>query len=169
MKALVIDGYNLIYAHAELAPAMQRDQEEARQGLLKELSPLASPDYFEMLVVVFDAAGSSQAQPVLQESGGIEVVFTRRGQSADAFIESLVRRLLPTHDVTVASSDRMLVNLTSGFGARTITASSLLGMTREAQLETRQDMKRIAGSSRSPLEDRVSEEVRRLLDEMRYG
>jgi predicted RNA-binding protein with PIN domain len=168
MKALLVDAYNLIYAHPELAPAMQREQEEAREGLIRELSPLSSPDYFEMLVIVFDAAGSIQPEPVLRESGGITVVFTRRGQSADDFIEGLARRLLPAHEVTVASSDRTLVGLVGGFGARTVPGPSLLELAKEAQLATREDIKRIAGSSRNPLEERIGEEVRRLLDEMRY-
>ncbi len=169
MKALLVDGYNLIYAHPRLTAAMQDDQEGARQGLLRELSPLASPDHYEMLVVVFDAAGSYHAEPVLRESGGIEVVFTRRGQSADAFIEGMARRLLPTHEVTVASSDRMLADLVGGFGARVVRGNSLLEAAEEARRGTREELQRMAGSGRSPLEERVSEEVRRLLDEMRYG
>lgn len=169
MRVLLVDGYNLIYAHPDLAGVMQRDQDTAREGLLKELSPLSSPDHYDVLVVVFDAAATSQPEPVTQERGGLTVVFTRKGQSADAFIESLARRLLQAGEVTVASSDRTLQGVVGGFGARTINGQSLLGQTQEAQLETREDMKRMAGSSRHPLEDRVSEEVRRLLDEMRYG
>jgi len=167
MRALLVDGYNLIYAHPELAAVMQSDQEGAREGLIRELAPLSSPGRYEMLVIVFDAAATSQAEPVLQKIGGMEVVFTRRGQSADAFIEALARRLLPTHDVTVASSDRVLVSLVGGFGARTVAAQSLLAMSKDALLETREDMRRMAGG-RLPLEERIGEEVRRLLDDMRY-
>jgi len=168
MKTLLVDGYNLIYAHPELAETMQQDQDAARDGLLKELSPLASPDRYELVMVVFDAAGSSQPEPVVQERDGITVVFTARRQSADAFIERVVRRLLPDNEVVVATSDRLLLNLVGGFGASTIDGRSLLGMTEEALLETREEMKKIAGRSRNSLEDRVSEEVRHLLDEMRY-
>ncbi|RJP27746.1 MAG: hypothetical protein C4536_13620 [Actinobacteria bacterium] len=168
MKALLVDGYNIIYAHPDLAAIMRRDQDNAREGLLKELAPLASPDHYELVMVVFDAAGSSQPEAVMQERGGIRVVFTRRQQSADAFIERVVRRLVPGNEVVVATSDRLLLNLVSGFGARTVDGPSLLGMTAEAQRETREEMKRMAGASRTPLEDRVSEDIRRLLDEMRY-
>ena len=168
MKALLVDGCNLIYTHPELAVTVKKDQDAAREGLLKELSPLASPDYYEMVMVVFDAARSDQPEPVLQEREGMTVVFTRRRQSADAFIEKVVRRLVPGNEVVVATSDRMLLNLVSGFGAATIDGKSLLGRTQEALLETREEMDRLAGSRRAPLEDRVSEEVRRLLDEMRY-
>jgi predicted RNA-binding protein with PIN domain len=168
MKALLVDGYNIIYAHPELAATIEQDQDAAREGLLRELSPLASPDYYELVMVVFDAAGSSQPEPVVQERGGMTVVFTRRQQSADTFIERVVRRLVPGNEVVVATSDRLLLSLVSGFGARTIDGRSLLGMTTEALQETREEIKRMAAGSRANLEDRVSEEVRRLLDEMRY-
>jgi len=168
MRALLVDGYNIIYAHPELAATIEKDQDAAREGLLKELSPLATPDHYELVMVVFDAAGSSQSDPVVQERGRITVVFTRRQQSADAFIERIVRRLVKGNDVVVATSDRLLIGLVGGFGARTIDARSLLGMAEDALQETREEMKRMAAGSRTHLEDRVSEEVRRLLDEMRY-
>ncbi len=168
MKALLVDGYNLIYAHPELALTVKKDHEAAREGLLKKLSPLASPDYYELVMVVFDAAASSQAQPVVQEREGMSVIFTSRKQSADTFIERVVRRLVPGNEVLVATSDRVLLDVVRGFGAGTIDGVSLLGMSGEALQETREKIERIAGGARSLLEDRVSEEVRRLLDEMRY-
>jgi predicted RNA-binding protein with PIN domain len=169
MKALLVDGYNLIYSHPELAVTIKRDQDAAREGLLRELSSLATPDRDELVMVVFDAAGSSQSEPVVEDRQGMTVVFTRRRQSADSFIETVVRRLLPGNEVVVATSDRTLLGVVSGFGATTIDGRSLLERTTEALDETREEMKRMAGGSRAPLEDRVSEEVRRLLDEMRYG
>ncbi|MEW6554578.1 MAG: NYN domain-containing protein [Actinomycetota bacterium] len=168
MKALLVDGYNLIYAHPRLADAMRHDQEKARQDLVRELSSLANPGRYDLVVVVFDAAGSDQAEPVAQRSEGMTVVFTRRRQSADAFIEGLARRLLPGNEVVVASSDRMLANLVGGFGARVVEGPALLEAAGEARQDTREELRRRAGSGRSPLEERISDEVRRLLDEMRY-
>jgi len=168
MRALLVDGYNLIYSHPQLAAVVERDHDAAREGLLRELSPLASPDYYELVMVVFDAAASSQVRPVAQEREGMTVVFTSRKQSADAFIERVVRRLAPGNEVFVATSDRTLLDVVRGFGAGTIDGRSLLGMTGEALRETREKIKKISQGGRAPLEDRVSEEVRRLLDEMRY-
>jgi hypothetical protein len=169
MKALLVDGYNLIYSHPELALTVKKDSDAAREGLLRELSSLATPDRYSLVMVVFDAAASSQAEPVFEERQGLTVVFTRRRQSADAFIERLVRRLVPGNDVVVATSDRTLLDVVRGFGATTMNGLSLLDMTAEALDETREEMKRMARGGRAPLEDRVSEEVRRLLDEMRYS
>lgn len=169
MKALLVDGYNVIHAHPGLSPLMDQDQEAARNGLLREVSPLASPDFYGLVVVVFDAAGSRNTEAVTEEREGVAVVFTRREQSADAFIEAAARRLAGGHEVEVATSDRMLSSIAAGFGARVMSGKALLAVAREALRETREELRRLAGRGRSPLEERVNEEVRRLLDEMRYG
>jgi hypothetical protein len=168
MKVLLVDGYNLIYGHPRLSGLVDRDPDSAREGLLKELSCLASPNYYQLVMVVFDAAGSRRPEPVIEDRGGITVVFTRRSQSADSFIEAAVRRLVPGSEVEVATSDRVLANMVAGFGARSVDGASMLGMAQEALIETRGEMRRLPGSRRAPLEDRVSEEVRHLLDQMRY-
>jgi predicted RNA-binding protein with PIN domain len=168
MRALLVDGYNLVYAHPGLSSMMKKDQDSAREGLLKELSPLASPDRYDLVMVVFDAAMSGNLEPVVEDRAGIMVVFTRRSQSADSFIESAVRHLVREMDVAVATSDRVLFNLVSGFGAHGISGESLLGTAREALAETREELKRMAGYGRNPLEENVSDEVRNLLDRMRY-
>lgn len=168
MKALLVDGYNLIYSHPELSGLVAGDPDSAREGLLKELLPLAVPDRYGLVMVVFDAGGSSQAEPVVEGREGMMVVFTRRRQSADSFIETAVRQLVQGYEVVVATSDRMLLNLVRGFGANGMNGESLLRTAREALLETREEIDRVAGSRRVPLEDRVSDEVRELLDKMRY-
>lgn len=169
MKALLVDGYNVIHDHPRLSRVVGEDQEAAREGLLREVAPLASPDFYAVVMVVFDAAGSRNPEPVTEEREGVTAVFTRRAQSADAFIEAAVRRLAGEHEVEVATSDRLLSGVSSGFGARVMGGEALLAMAREALAETRERVERLGGSRRSPLEERVSEEVRRLLDRMRYG
>ncbi|MBC7230406.1 MAG: NYN domain-containing protein [Actinobacteria bacterium] len=171
MKALLVDGYNLIYAHEELSRLVESDMDAAREGLVRELQPLAAPGRYGVLMVVFDAAGSPNPEPVFEERGGITVVFTRRTQSADSFIERAARSMTSraeVSEVAVATSDRVLSSLAAGFGARAIDGRSLLERAREAAEETREEM-RSSAARRVPLEERVGERIRRLLDEMRYG
>jgi predicted RNA-binding protein with PIN domain len=168
MRVLLIDGYNLIHSHQRLSGLVEQDADSAREGLLRELSFLASPDYYGLVIVVFDAAGSRQAEPVIEKREAIQVVFTRRGQTADSFIEAAVGHLVPECEVHVATSDRMLASVTSGFGAIGIDGASLLQSAKEAQQETRREMQRMSQQSRSPLEERVSEETRRLLNKLRF-
>ena len=97
------------------------------------------------------------------------VIFDTFFNNTEKIAEAVGKGLGAAGEVTVASSDRTLQGVVSGFGARTLDARSMLDLAKEALLETREDMRRMGGGGRNPLEDRVSEEVRRLLDEMRYG
>ena len=168
IRVLLVDGYNLIHSRQRLSDLVEQDADSAREGLLKELSSLTSPEYYALVIVVFDAAGSRQAEPVIEKKEGIQVVYTRRGQTADSFIETAVRHLVPECEVHVATSDRMLANVTSGFGAMSIGGASLLRSAEEAQEEMRGEMQRLSRQSRTPLEERVSEETRRLLNKLRF-
>ncbi len=169
MKALLVDGYNLIYTHPSLSGLLQSDLGAAREGLLRELAPLASPDAYDLVVVVFDAAGSGGAEPAWEECGGIAVVFTRRRQTADSFIEAAARRMAARGEVVVATHDRLLRGVVEGFGAKGLDGGSLFSLARDERERMRGELKRIAGPGRRPLEELVSEEIRELLDRMRYG
>lgn len=168
MSTLLVDGYNLIHSHPVLSRLVRSDMESAREGLLRELLPLASPDYFHTVLVVFDAAGWGGSEPVLEDRKGLVVVFTRRRQSADAFIEAAVRTMVSGEEVMVATSDRVLRSVVEGYGAGGVDGEALLEMAREARREIRSEAERLSGDRRVPLEERVSPEVRRLLDRMRY-
>jgi predicted RNA-binding protein with PIN domain len=168
MKTLVVDGYNLIHSQPRLAVLLEESQEAAREALVTELVPLAGPDHYDLVMLVFDAAGSRQSQPSVEEHHGITVVFTRRNQSADSFIEAVAKHLALEGEVVVATNDRALRDVSTGFGARALNADSLMEGAEEAREETRREMGRMKRDSRSRLEDRIGEEVRHILDAMRY-
>lgn len=168
MSTLLVDGYNLIHSHPVLSRLVRSDMESAREGLLRELLPLASPAYFRAVLVVFDAAGWGGAEPVLEDRGGLVAIFTKKRQSADSFIEAVVRVMVSREEVLVATSDRALRRMVEGYGAGGVDGEALLEMAREARKETRLEMEKLAGKRKVPLEERVSPEVRRLLDRMRY-
>lgn len=169
MSTLLVDGYNLIHAHPVLSRLAKSDLESAREGLIGELLPLASPGYFRLVLVIFGAASWGGPEPVLEDRKGLVVVYTRRRQTADSFIESAVRNMVREERVLVASSDRVLRRMVEGYGAGGIEGEALLRMAGEARRSIREEAERVSGDQRVPLEERVSPEVRRLLDRMRYG
>lgn len=169
MRALLVDGYNLIYHHPALQGLLRKNLVDAREGLLRELAPLLSPDAYDLVMVVFDAARSGGADPAWEERGGMAVVFTRRRQTADSFIEAAARRMSAQgEEVVVATHDRLLRGVVEGFGAKGMDGETLFSSAREARERTREEMEKIAGPRRR-LEDRLSDEIRGLLDRMRYG
>ena len=168
MESLLVDGYNLIHTHPVFSRLVKSDMESAREGLLRELLPLSSPDHYSLVMVVFDAAGWGGKEPVVEDRGGVVVVFTRRRQSADSFIEAAVRAMVAGGRVTVATSDRLLRRIAENCGASGMDAETLFQTAREARQRLRQEMERVSNRNRVPLEERISPELRQLLDRMRY-
>jgi hypothetical protein len=169
MRTLVVDAYNVIHAQPRLAELLQESQEAAREGLLQELAPLTNPESYDLIMVVFDAAASSQAEPVVEDRAGLTLVYTRRGQSADSFIEIAVKHLVREGPVEISTNDRDLIALSTGFGAGRLRPEELMVRAAAAREGIRREIDRLEKDGRSRLEDRIGEEVRQILDSMRYG
>lgn len=169
-EVILVDGYNVIHAVPRLAALLEESLEAAREGLLAQLLPLSDLGEAEVLVV-FDAAGMGHPAVEVEERGRLRVLYSRRGQSADGLIEELSRRLVSTYRVTVVTADRPQGRLAFFQGASIIDAARLLDKADEARREMsslREEREERMRAGRDRLEDRVPEEVRRLLDRMRF-
>ena len=110
-KALIVDGYNIIFAWSDLAELAKEDLEAARNKLCDILSNYAG---FKKcyLVLVFDGWKAKGNPGEKSQYHNIQVVYTKEGETGDAYIESLVAQIGPNYAVRVASSDG-LVQLSS--------------------------------------------------------
>ena len=110
-KAIIVDGYNIIFSWSDLAEIAKEDMEAARDRLCDILSNYAG---FRKcyLVLVFDGWKVKGNPGEKMQHHNIQVVFTKEGETGDAYIESLVSQIGPNYAVRVASSDN-LVQLSS--------------------------------------------------------
>ena len=168
MDLLIVDGYNIIHADPALKQLLEQDLETAREGLLSKLRPLQDQELYQV-VVVFDSSTPGSQQTALEDFGGIEVAFTAAGQSGDAFVESLVRRLGKKGSVIVSTDDRQLQFVVQGYGAVIKTSEALRAEMEDVTGEIRQQLKKL-GHSRGMyrLDAQLDRELRGLLDEMRF-
>ena len=106
-KALIVDGYNIIFAWSDLAELAQEDLEAARNKLCDILSNYAG---FRKcyLVLVFDGWKTKGNPGEKSRFHNIQVVYTKEGETGDAYIESLVSQIGPNYAVRVASSDGLV-------------------------------------------------------------
>ena len=114
---IVVDGYNLIHAMPELARLVNRDLERARDGLVAKLAVYRSGRNVRV-TVVFD--GRSAVVQQTRPPGGIEVVFSRAPQNADAKIKNLLALEKSPKSWTVVTSDNSIVLCARDYGAKTI-------------------------------------------------
>jgi hypothetical protein len=115
---VVVDGYNLIHAMPELARLVGNDLERARDGLVSKLAVYRSRRGEVRVTVVFD--GQSMAAQQSRPPGGIEVVFSRAPQNADAKIKTMLSLEKSPKSWTVVTSDNSIVRYARDYGAKTI-------------------------------------------------
>ena len=110
-SAIIVDGYNIIFAWEELKELAQHDLDAARRRLCDILSSFAG---FRKcyLVLVFDG-WKVKGNPGEKETfHNIQVVYTKENQTADAYMEALADQIGKNYAVRVATSDA-LVQLSS--------------------------------------------------------
>jgi predicted RNA-binding protein with PIN domain len=110
-KYIIVDGYNVIFAWDELAAQARNDLDAARRQLCDALSSFAGYTKCR-LVVVFDGYKQKGNPGEKSQFHNIQVVFTREGETGDAYIEALVHDIGNNYAVRVATSDS-LVQLSS--------------------------------------------------------
>jgi predicted RNA-binding protein with PIN domain len=114
---VVVDGYNLIHAIPELARLVDIDLERARDGLVAKLAVYRS-QHNVRVTVVFDGRGD--VVPQTRPPGGVEVVFSRTPQNADAKIKSMLALEKSPRSWTVVTSDNSIVIFARDYRAKTI-------------------------------------------------
>ena len=110
-KCLIVDGYNVIFAWEELAEQAKTDLAAARRQLCDALSSYAGFTKCRT-ILVFDGYKQKGNPGEKSRFHNIQVVYTREGETADAYIEALADEIGGNYAVRVASSDG-LVQLSS--------------------------------------------------------
>ena len=142
---LIVDGYNIIFAWPELKELSRSNIDAARDALKEYLLDYQGWRRCHLLVV-FDAykvkgnpgkcefydgkkKGIKKAAGAKSDSistlQGIEVVYTRQDETADAYIERRVHQIGKKYRVTVATSDGLEQLTVLSMGALRMPASQL--------------------------------------------
>ena len=134
-RCLIVDGYNMIFAWEDLAETAKHDLSAARRHLSDLLTGYAAFRKCRT-VLVFD----SYRQPGSEkyQDAGIQVVFTREGETADAYIQNLAAQFGGNYRVSVASSDGLVQLSALGSGVLRVSARELRQEIDRAQKEMRQ-------------------------------
>ena len=123
-KYIIVDGYNIIFAWEELAALAKEDLEAARTKLCDILSNYAGFTKVK-LVLVFDGWKVKGNPGEKTQYHNIQVVFTREGETGDAYIEALVAQIGSNYAVRVASSDSLVQTASFRSGVLRMSAREL--------------------------------------------
>ena len=136
-KYIIVDGYNIIFAWDSLAEIAKNDLEAARRSLLDALSSYAGFTKCR-LVVGFDGYKQKGNLGEKSQFHNIQVVFTREGETGDAYIEALVAEIGNNYNIRVATSDSLVQLSSLRSGVLRMSAREL----REEVENTRKEMEK---------------------------
>lgn len=169
-RLLIVDGYNVLNAWRSGMDA--RSLSDARDELAHRLANYAGYTG-QKIVLVFDAWMSDRMQRTCEEQGPLTVVFTQKNETADHYIERLCDSYAREVEygrleIEVATSDNVEQTVVLGRGARRVSSRELL---REMDSVRREGAaaQTVQRRSRSTLMDRLPDDIRRRLDDMRRG
>jgi len=139
MRYLLVDGHSVIFAWPGLRAMHGRRTGSARDELVKQLTAYQDASGVRV-VAVFDGKGEKPNEAT--EPGGIQVFYSRAGQTADEIIERLVAKYGKEHDLTVATDDHMEQQTALTFGATTMSTEMLRGVLDDSAREFTRELKR---------------------------
>ncbi|TMV44110.1 NYN domain-containing protein [Paenibacillus mesophilus] len=167
-QVVIVDGYNIIGAWAELQKLKEHSLEEARDRLIDMLADYKAYKGHKVYVV-FDAhqvPGLGGKYRQLQ----IEVVYTREKETADERIERLVAELRGRRvQIYVATSDSVEQHVTFGQGALRLPARELLFTIREIRKEIRSKIEETTAPAKNSVDSKLTDELREKFEKWRRG
>ena len=170
-RVLIVDGYNVLNArrHLEGAAALA----DAREKLLAELQDYAGYSG-QKVILVFDAWQGDRQTRSVEEYGPVQVVFTRKGEIADHYIErrcdEYARAVeLGRLEIRVATSDNTEQTVVFGRGAIRISSRELIYEMRQARQDGGQYIRPAVRSGRSTVLEHLPEAVRSQIEKLRRG
>lgn len=120
----IIDGYNVINAWPNLSDISKTSLESARENLIDELAEYKSMSG-EEIIIVFDAYNLDRPKETISEKFGMKIVFTKRYQTADTYIEKQILKISQKHNLQVVTDDGQIQILASNKGAARMTSTEL--------------------------------------------
>ena len=166
-----MDGYNVINARRSGGTMDSYSLADAREKLVGDLMDYAGYSD-QRVILVFDAWMSDRTARTEETRGPVTVVYTQKGEIADRYIERLCDELatdieLHRLEVRVASSDALEQTIVLGRGASRMSSRELmLEMSQLRESGIRRVIERPV-VRRSTIGERLPEEVRRRLEEMK--
>lgn len=162
---MIIDGYNVINNWAILKSEAQRSLEDARLKLIDILADFKGYSGIN-IILVFDALYVKGSMEKHEYINGIEVVYTREGESADHFIEGIVSELSKKHQVIVVTSDWTIQQVVLAQGAVRMSARELFEEMNKYIEKHKKDYINKNNIYKDSIESRLSDEIVKKLRKM---
>lgn len=169
-KLLIIDGYNVLRSGKRYRSITEPDYTDdafntARETLINDVISFAGHKWSAL--IVFDATQNKYSAGKSEYIGGVRIMFSPFGQSADKVIEKLSHDARERHvETLVVTSDASIQDAVFGGGVDRMSANDFSWEIDTLKTEIKRD-KEISASSKNTLAARLSPEMRKKLEDLR--
>ena len=163
---IIVDGYNVLYEWGMIKYYGETYLEDARMELINMLDDYRAIKGVE-IVVVFDAYKVKRGQSNIKLYGGVTVIYTKRAELADSYIEKFSRDLVGDYTtVKVVTSDALEQIIILGRGALRISAREFKEEVFDEIKSVRKDFVKDKMVKNNLLIDNLDQETVELLEDM---
>ncbi|GIM30066.1 hypothetical protein CPJCM30710_27320 [Clostridium polyendosporum] len=166
MKIIFIDGYNVINSWPTLKKIKDFSYESARQQLIDTLQNYASFNLCKV-VVVFDAHKVGGNMEKRDEFEYITVIFTKDGETADAYIEKTVNNIGKKVEVVVVTSDWLEQQTIFQRGAVRMSSIEFYHEVIKVEAKIRKNTEKSSIGNKNLLEDSLDKNILEKLEKIR--
>lgn len=146
METLIVDAYNIINFWDKTSKFIDSDLDYARDILNHTLQNYASYKGIQIFVI-YDAYKTDSIKPKEEKYDNIKIIYTKKGQTADSYIEELIFDMKNQENISVVSSDWTLQQMVLSGGLLRIPASEMIFdiLRIEKQISNKYDNKKSNG------------------------
>lgn len=169
-KLLIIDGYNVLRSgnrYREIAEPDYTDDafNKARETLINDAISFGGRGY--EAIIVFDGAKNAFSTGQAESIGGVKIVFSPAGQSADKVIEKLARDARARRiETLVVTSDASIQDTVFGGGIDRMSANDFSWEVAALYEEAVADSKPMI-ARKNTLAERIDPQMRKRLEALR--
>ena len=137
---ILVDGYSLLHNWPELAPGQPRYSARAREELIHVLTR-----YHDVtgtpLTIFFDGSGAPGGRPPHESNPGVEVLFSRAGQTADDLIERAAHRFSAYGEALAVTDDFAERDTVTGLGGLASSCANFIRMVESTLTELQDELR----------------------------
>lgn len=167
MKIIFVDGYNVINSWPNLKEEKDYSFEGARQSLMNSLHNYSVYEGCK-IIIVFDAHKVNRSIEKKQYiNNNLSIVFTKDGETADAYIEREVHEIGRRFEVHVVTSDWLEQQTVFQRGATRISTLEFYNEVLQTEKRIEKKTKKNIHLSKNHLDDNIDEHILEKLEAIR--
>ena len=165
MKFIFIDGYNVINSWSNLKHEKEVSLDSARQKLIDILHNYGAIHGCKIMLVFDGYKVARNLESKYEYNKNLTVVFTKSGETADAYIEKEIHNIGRRFEVSVVTSDSLEQQTIFQRGATRISCVEFYNMI----FDTSEDIKRTVRSKtnavrESTVQDNIDDDILKKLE-----